>query len=149
MFLSRSSVGWNGMKTSSYRRSQRAASLFCLLAVALLYAPTAAAAWPTQSTDCCKNGMCSARVHHTQATPHEAMPMDCGHDMSVTAACSLSCCHTTDKPAVSPHIFVLPQVQDLAGPSEAVAPGQILKFSEVMRFLAPPSPPPRSLPRAQ
>jgi hypothetical protein len=108
-----------------------------------LYAPMAAAVWPAQLPDCCKNGMCPMRMHHATAARNQNMPMDCAHQMSHMPACSLSCCHPAEKAAVSPRIFVLPQMEPLAGPSEALAPSILMSAAEILRFSDPPSPPPR------
>jgi hypothetical protein len=64
----------------------KAAACICMLAVGLLYAPLAAAALVASATDCCVGGLCPIRRHHHESqkltAPQNAMPMDCGHDMS-------------------------------------------------------------------
>lgn len=82
----------------------------CLLAVALLYAPLGGATWLLYSSACCTSGaQCPIHGHHHAPTPTSSQnAMDCGHDMSAMAQCSMSCCHDPDRPAVAPAIFVLP-----------------------------------------
>jgi len=117
---------------------------FCMLAVALLYAPFAAAVISARAAACCTSGHCPIPQHHrhsSHAAP--ASPMDCRHNMSSAAECSLSCCHTPERAFLFPVAFLLPHVTPLATPACAMRASQAREISELPRTIEPPSPPPR------
>jgi hypothetical protein len=97
----------------------KAAACICMLAVTLLYAPLAAAALVASGTDCCVGGLCPIRRHHHESqklmASQNAMPMDCGHDMSDgkssgMSECSMSGCQSPEHPVSIPGAFALPDV---------------------------------------
>jgi len=127
-----------------------AAAWFCLLAVSLLYAPLAGAAWRAHSMDCCAGGYCpiAAHHHHKQqaAPPPQSSPMDCGRDMSAlggTMACFMSCCPDPARAALIPGAFLLPEVALVPSAEEAAGLVPITKSLELSRFIKPLTPPPR------
>jgi hypothetical protein len=129
-----------GMYDQSHRRSRRIAACLCLFAVVLFYAPLTIAA--LSGASCCANGICPVHKQHHDAS-NDAMPMDCGHDMSHMTPCSMSCCHTTDEAALNPQAFVIPQAATLSGPGlalESISPATSL---ELLLSSDPLSPPPR------
>ena len=133
--------------------ARKAAACICLLAVALLYAPLAAATFAARGMDCCAGGFCPVRGHHhkTQksAVPQDAMPMDCGHDMNGhgvagMSECSMSCCQSPEHFISIPGTFVLPDATVLPGAGELVGSVQVSAPEEISRLSKPLSPPPRS-----
>ena len=127
-----------------------AAAWFCLLAVAVLYAPLAGAAWLAHSMDCCAGGYCPIAAHHhhkQQPAPlQRPSPMDCGHDMSGlggTMSCSMSCCQDAARPALIPGSFLLPEVNLALVATEVFRPVHRTNSLELSRFIRPLSPPPR------
>src|SRR5262249_55804003 len=92
------------------RGCQVFAARFCLLAVALLYAPLAGAAWANHAVACCSGDHCAIpQHHHSKAPPQPAAHEDCDHDASGLVACSMSCCENADQPVLTAMIFLLPQ----------------------------------------
>jgi hypothetical protein len=131
----------------------KAAACICMLAVTLLYAPLAAAALVASGTDCCVGGLCPIRRHHHESqklmASQNAMPMDCGHDMSDgkssgMSECSMSGCQSPEHPVSIPGAFVLPDVTLLPAARELVRPVQVRTLEEISRVSKPLSPPPRS-----
>jgi hypothetical protein len=117
--------------------------------VVLLYAPLAGAAWSSYQMACCLSGQCPIPAHHHQNTPAgPANHMDCGHEMAGMTACSMSCCHDTERSLVSPIAFVLP-LSMTVGPSAAIKSLiELAKPSDFPRSIEPLSPPPRFIPAA-
>src|SRR5215470_20179985 len=95
-------------------------ALACLLAIAVLYAPLAAAAFSPSAMACCTAGFCNIPKHHHKSKPstspdsvatHEAGHEDCGHDSPAKAGtkagdktagmndCSMDCCQPHEAPA--------------------------------------------------
>lgn len=115
-----------------------------MLAVALLYAPLAAAVWAAQTMSCCTGNYCPIAAHHHQNAPAEpAQEMNCGHEMSMLMSCTMSCCQTTERPMVTAIAFVLP---DLSFASMSRTVTQVAEAPppiELPGALAPLSPPPR------
>ena len=138
------------VRIESHLQLRKAYASFCLLVVVLLYAPLAGAAWSTFQSSCCKDGQCSIAAHHHQrrgpaAPKHQ---VDCGHahghEMSGMMACSMSCCHDTDRSVITPVAFLLPPSTAVAASFETtrrITYPRLLNFS---RYFEPASPPPRS-----
>jgi hypothetical protein len=117
--------------------------------VVLLYAPLAGAAWSSYQMACCLSGQCPIPAHHHQRTPAApANHMDCGHDMFGMMACSMSCCHDTERSLLTPIAFVMPPpvaAAQVAGTTYRIELSKPLDFP---RSIEPLSPPPRFLPAA-
>lgn len=125
-------------------RARVTAAWICLVALAFLYAPLAAAALVAHGLDCCAGGYCPVREHHHhKQTPASEAPMDCGHDMSGITACSMSCCQDSVRPAVTPAIFLLPGFALVPAGREAIRPVVVAHSSRISRAVKPLSPPPR------
>jgi hypothetical protein len=132
-----------------YHRTQNRcrilAAVVCLLAVAFLYAPFAAAAWSSHAMACCTDGFCNIPQHHHKKAPaHSATSEDCDHAMGGMMHCSMSCCQDPDKPAVTSMAFVLPPAAFAA--SAMIISGAVERIHsiEIPRPIAPLSPPPRT-----
>jgi hypothetical protein len=126
-----------------HRRRSISAS-FCLLVVVLLYAPLAGAAWSSYQSACCTSGQCQIPAHHHQKTPvAPANHMDCGHNMSGMMACSMSCCHDSDRSLVTSIAFVLPPAVAMAAAAAIESPIELAKPLDLPRSIEPLSPPPR------
>ena len=141
------------MRMREKKLAQKAAACICMLAVALLYAPLAAAALVAPGMDCCVGGLCPVHGHHPKTqertTPQNAMPMDCGHDMSGhksagMSECSMTACQSPEHPLAIPGAFVLPDATLLLGIHELVQPVPATVLEEISRLSKPLSPPPRS-----
>ena len=131
----------------------------CLLALALLHAPIALAAWSIQTGMCCTGDYCPIAAHHhhkTQEAP--AHDMNCGHDMGghemsghelgghergAMNGCTMSCCHDSIAPAIATVAFVLPLVISLDGLVSANSGVVLTKQTNFLRSVEPLSPPPR------
>ena len=117
---------------------------FCLLAVLLLQAPMPLAAWALSTGMCCTSGFCPiASHHHHQATEQPSHEMNCGHDMSGMTACTMSCCHDSDGPAIACVVFLMPPVASFSVPLATHPATAILKQADFLRSIEPLSPPPR------
>src|SRR6267143_797535 len=134
------------MHTARQNRRCSIAASICLFMVVLLYAPLAGAAWWSYQMACCRSGQCPIPAHHHQKTPATpANHMDCGHEMSGMTACSMSCCHDSDRSLVASMAFVLPG-SIAASPSVAsTSPTELAKPLDFPRTIEPLSPPPRFL----
>ena len=116
----------------------------CLLAVALLYGPFAAAAFSARAAACCTPGYCPlAENHRSKAPAAPSSPKNCGHDMAGMASCSMSCCQSPDRPAVTPFAFLLPSPISPIVPVGATESATALKTVEIPQSIEPASPPPR------
>jgi len=135
------------VRTKRQDRIRWAAAWFCLLAVALLYAPQAGTALLAYEANCCVGGVCNVPEHHhhkQQPAPSpDSAPMDCGHDMSGMTSCSMSCCKDPARPALMPGAFVLPPASFVPVTGEVLGPVQWASSLEISRFVKPLSPPPR------
>jgi hypothetical protein len=132
------------MTLRDHHRRRSICAGICLLAVVLLYAPLAGAAWSSYQSSCCMSGQCTIPGHHHQKTP--AVPanhMDCGHDMSGMMACSMSCCHDSDRSPVTSIAFVLPPSVAIAAAAAIDLPSALAKPSDFPRSTEPLAPPPR------
>jgi len=125
--------------------TRQLAALVCLLAVALLQAPFARAAWLTATSNCCMSDHCPIPGHHHKsALPKKDMPMDCSHGMKHQADCKISCCKTTDETAISIAQFVVPDAQPVLYSQTASPDVPRLAPQMISRSEKPQSPPPRS-----
>jgi hypothetical protein len=140
-------------------------ALACLLAIAFLYAPLAAAAF-SPAMACCAEGFCNIPKHHHKsktapnpnpAVTHEAGHEDCGHDMSSKVGdktagmndCSMDCCQTHETPAtVGSVTFVMPPVFVVPVSMHVTRSSGITRALEIPRAIEPASPPPRLLSNA-
>jgi hypothetical protein len=142
-------------------------ALACLLAIAFLYAPMAAAAFSPSAMACCSAGFCNIPSHHHKSkvatipdsvATHEAGHEDCGHDSSSKLAgktpgnttgmsdCSMDCCQTHETPAaVGSVAFVMPPVFFVAISMHVTRASQAVRAIEIPRAIEPDSPPPRLL----
>ena len=138
-------------------------SVACLLAIAFLYAPMAAAAFSASAMACCAAGFCNIPSHHHKskvatsaesASTQEAGHSDCGHDMSAKVAdktaamndCSMDCCRTHEAPAaVGSVTFVMPPVFFVAISMHVTRTPEVARAIEIPRAIEPDSPPPRFL----
>jgi len=137
------------MQMSRQSRRRSISASICLLMVVLLYAPLAGAAWASRQMACCASGQCRIPAHHHQKTPAApANHMDCGHEMAGMTACSLSCCHDTDRSLVASMAFVLPPSAVAAEATIIKSPIELAKPLDFPRFIEPLSPPPRFIPAA-
>jgi hypothetical protein len=131
------------------RRHQRAtviSACMCMLAVALLYAPLAAAVWAAQTMACCTGDHCPIAAHHHHKAPAEpAHEMDCGHGMSSLMSCTMSCCETTDRPMVTSLAFPLPDLSYVTAEFSVTRLSETPQVLELPRSIEPLSPPPRFL----
>lgn len=135
------------MQTVCQNRRRSIAASICLLAVVLLYAPLAGAAWSSYQSACCMSGQCKIPAHHHQKTPAApANHMDCGrdgHEMSGIMACAMSCCHDSERALVTSIAFVLPPAV-AAAPLVAITSSiELAKPVNFLRSIEPLSPPPR------
>ncbi len=143
------SLEWVGVPVAArtQNRIRAMAAWLCLLAVVLLYAPLAGAAWLAHGMECCAGGYCpiTAHHHHTQQNvpSRQSSPMDCGHDSTGLTSCSMSCCPDTTRPALLPVAFLLPAVIFVPATEEVSRPGQVANSLEISRSIKPLSPPPR------
>jgi len=131
------------MTLRDQRRQRSISASMCLLVVVLLYAPLAGAAWSSSRSACCTSGQCPVPAHHHQKTP--ANHMDCGHEMSGMMACSMSCCHDSDRWLVTSIAFVLPASVAVDVAAAINSPMELAKASDFPRSIEPLSPPPRSV----
>jgi hypothetical protein len=137
------------MQTARYNRWRSISASICLLMVVLLYAPLAGAAWSSHQMACCASGQCPIPAHHHQKTPAApADHMDCGHEMAGMTACSMSCCHDSDRSLVASMAFVLPPSAVAAEATAIKSPIELTKPLDFPRSIEPLSPPPRFIPAA-
>src|SRR6266849_8587866 len=135
------------MQTALQNRRRSFSASICLLMIALLYAPLAGAAWSSYQMACCTSGQCPIPGHHHQKTPAApANHLDCGHDMPGMMACSVSCCHDSERSMVSAVAFVLPSPVMVIAPAGSESPIKATKPLDFLRSLEPLSPPPRLIP---
>jgi hypothetical protein len=123
----------------------------CLVAVMVIYAPQGMIAWWAGTGACCKSDYCPIHAHRSSgassapdASEHNGM--NCEHDAAGKAgmaACTMNCCHDTEKVLVAPVIF-LPNAAD--EPAEMLAIARVAESrTEIQEKLGskPLSPPPR------
>jgi hypothetical protein len=126
-------------------RRRALAAWVCLLAVALLFAPYAGAAWVSQETSCCTSDHCNIPQHHHRKAPVNKTPVhaDCDHENGgALTECSMSCCQDDERPLMGAMNFVMPPVVFSAGamPSAPAldAPSSIEIPRSVLPLLQPP-----------
>ena len=135
------------MHSRTNSRKRKLAALFCLLAVVLLQAPFARAAWISSAMGCCMGDHCPIPGHHHRGANGETeMPMDCGHDMNKVSDCKMSCCKTTNETAITMQQFVMPDLQIALPLSSETSETSRLVPQMISRFDKPQSPPPRLFP---
>jgi hypothetical protein len=136
-------IGKSMTLRDQHRRRSISATI-CLLVVVLLYAPLAGAAWSSYRSACCTAGQCAiAEHHHLKSHAAPSNRMDCGHDMSGMMACSMSCCHDSDRSLTTSIAFVLPQPVAVAAPAAIISPIESAIALDFPRSVEPLSPPPR------
>jgi hypothetical protein len=113
----------------------------CLLATVLLQAPLAAAAWNLSSMSCCNGDYCPLHGHHHQK--RQTQEMDCQHESDEMTACSMNCCPTPEKAALTPLTFVLPCSTVSARESVTTSAVDIPQPNELCSIREPLAPPPR------
>jgi hypothetical protein len=132
------------MESSRHKRWRSISASICLLVVVFLYAPLAGTAWASYKASCCTADQCPITGHHHQKTPAApANHMDCGHDMPGMMACSMSCCHDSERSMVSAVAFVLPSAVGVVAPVGIKSPIEPAKLLDFLRSVGPLSPPPR------
>ena len=136
------------MKPPAQKRFQRASASFCLLAIALLYAPLAVAALLTRVMSCCSGDYCPIAQHHHHklpaAPPQESSPMDCDHGTATDHDMgSMTCCQNSDFSIMPSSAFLLPSLAPQVRPLTILHPLETAHAIEIPRSLKPPSPPPR------
>src|SRR5947207_9746165 len=132
------------MQSARQSRRRSVAASICLLMVVLLYAPVSGAAWSVYESACCPSGQCKVPAHHHQRTP--ATPshhMNCGHEMSGMMACTMSCCHDSERSLLTSIAFVLPTGVSAARSTTISSPIELSKPLDLPRSIEPLSPPPR------
>jgi len=140
---------WVRMELPRHKRWRSISASICLLVVVMLYAPLAGAAWFSYQASCCTSDQCPIAGHHHQKTPAApANHMDCGHDMPGMMACSMSCCHDSERSMLSAVAFVLPSPVVVVVPAASKSPIETTKPMDFLRSLEPLSPPPRLDPAA-
>ena len=134
------------MVSTSHNRWRSISASICLLAVLCLYTPLATTAWTAYRSTCCASGQCPIKEHHHhQAPAASSNQMDCGHDMAGLMACSMSCCHNQENPAVASAIFVLPLPFEFSAPASLHSSIEFSQSKDSLRSVKPLSPPPRSV----
>ena len=119
-------------------QSRSVAAWLCILAVALLFAPYAGAAWISHSMSCCTGDHCDIPQHHHRKAPVHA---DCDHESGMPE-CTMSCCQDEERPLLTAMNFVMPPVivTVVATPSTQAldAPPSIEIPRSVLPLLQPP-----------
>ncbi len=137
------------MQIAFQHRRRKVCASICLLVVVLLYAPLAGAAWSSYKSACCTSDQCPIPEHHHHKSPAPpADHMNCGHDMAGMMACSMSCCHDSDRSAVTSIAFVLPPLMTIPSSAAVKSPVQLAHPLDFARSIEPLSPPPRLAPAA-
>jgi hypothetical protein len=114
------------------------AACLCLLAVALLFAPFAGAAWASRAMDCCTADHCTIPEHHHRKTPVHA---DCDHNG--LTACSMSCCQDQERPFATAMLFVMPPLGFVSASVHIARMVDAPRSGEVPRSIQPLLQPPR------
>jgi hypothetical protein len=147
------------LNSKNHNRNRLIGALACLLAIAVLYAPLAAAAFSPSLMACCTKGFCNIPKHHHKsnaaatnadsAATHETGHEDCGHNMATNVTgmsdCSMDCCQTHETPAVSSVTFVMPPVFFVPVAMQVTRAVETVRAIEIPRAIEPASPPPRVL----
>jgi hypothetical protein len=146
------------LNRKNHNRNRLIGALACLLAIAVLYAPLAAAAFSPSLMACCTKGFCNIPKHHHKSNaassqaPAAASHEDCGHNMAANVTgmsdCSMDCCQTHETPAVSSVTFVMPPVFFVPLAMHVTRAVETVHTIEIPRAIEPASPPPRILSNA-
>jgi len=137
------------MRIALQHRRRKVYASICLLVVVLLYAPLAGAAWSSYQFACCTSDQCPIPEHHHHKSPSaHGDHMDCGNDMAGMMTCSMSCCHDSDRSAVTSIAFVLPPLMTIPSSAAIKSPVQHARPLDFPRSIEPLSPPPRFAPPA-
>jgi hypothetical protein len=124
-----------------------------MLAILLIYAPVSTATLMAVTGACCTGDQCPIHGYHHPAKngptqKSDSPPMDCDHHSQAAdkmQSCSMSCCHTVERPAIHAHIFLLTPVS-LQSSLVLVASASFVPTTiEVSPAFAPLAPPPKSL----
>jgi len=118
------------------------AEYFCLLAVGILFAPYAGAAWMSRGMDCCTGDHCNIPQHHHRNPPAHA---DCDHNSGGLTACTISCCQDEDHVFVAAMTFVMPAPTLAAVQAQSRATVDSVRSIEIPRSIQPLLPPPRAV----
>src|SRR5882724_8409804 len=126
---------------------RKVAARACLLALLLVYAPIASATLMSVTGACCTGEQCPIHGNHHPSKHEEPAAMDCHggeHNVNQMDSCSISCCHTDPRAAVSANIFVLTPIS--ASMPLLANTQTFLTFAATGSSLAfaPPAPPPKS-----
>jgi len=142
------------MRFSRYKLMRCLGAYGCLLAVMAIYAPQGMIAWWAGTGACCKAEYCPIHEHHSSkasnapAATAEHDGMNCEHEAAGKggmAACTMNCCHDTEKVLTAPVIF-LPNVAAEPAKISVVACLAELRTEIHEKFGNKPlSPPPRFL----
>jgi len=133
------------MRKRQNLRARQLAAFVCIVAVLLLQAPFARAAWIASKSNCCVSDHCPIPGHHHQSAPaKEDMPMDCGHGIKHQADCKISCRKTSDETAVNIAQFVVPDAQFVLSSHNASPDPSRLAPQLISRSAKPQSPPPKN-----
>lgn len=135
------------MRSDPADRARVVSAWCCLLAVLLLFAPNAEAAWSAHAAACCTGDHCPIPEHHHSkqrpATPTHAQ--DCEHQAGdALSDCSMSCCEKTEQTLLAAMNFVLPLNITIATPDDFSAAAPAFHVNNFVRSLEVLSPPPRS-----
>jgi hypothetical protein len=131
------------MSSSKQSRYRLLAAWMCLLAVAMLFAPLAGAAWMVRAMSCCTGDHCAIPQHHHRAT----VDADCDHGSGGGLTnCSMACCQDQDRPFATAMTFVLPPLAVSSAPMSITRATAALRSTEIPRSIRPLLPPPRILP---
>lgn len=137
---------FDGMRRRHNQWTRKVAALLCLLAVVLLQAPFARAAWFSSSMGCCMSDHCPIPGHHHKPAKAESeMPTDCGHNMGHMSDCKISCCKTIDETAINIAQFVVPDLQFCLSLHNETPKVALFAPQMISRSKKPLSPPPRLL----
>jgi hypothetical protein len=116
------------------------AACVCMLAVVLLFAPYAGAAWMSHSMDCCTGDHCDIPQHHHKKAPVHA---DCDHG-SGASECTMSCCQDEERTLLSAVIFVMPPVVTPSASVPSTPAVDAPDSTDIPRSVSPLLQPPRA-----
>lgn len=134
-------------------RLRQLQALLCLFGLVFFYAPIMSATLMAATSMCCSTDQCPIHGNHhashrDTAKAAGSVPVNCshhGHDMSKMNSCSMSCCQTTERPAIHAHIFVPAPAVSLAWRAALSNLAQLSEPKTNSLAFAPPAPPPKSL----
>src|SRR5882724_4892518 len=98
-----------GTQRKANSEKRRLAAIFCLLAVVMLQAPFARAAWISSAMNCCMGDHCPIPGHHQKSANTETeMPMDGGQGGRKMSDGKIWFCKTRNKPPINVQQLVMP-----------------------------------------